>query len=168
MSRSPPCDSKGLYLLLLLILLFDIIIYLSFQYARLQRYAGFRKEGRIWFFFFYLSCTLHFSPWMTQGNTRKELLFLLSWWWVFCEFLFLSEGWPLSNSEAISLLNETVFPQTVFSKVVIWSLLYFWGFWASSQGPHPFFMIINQPWIWQMYINLSLSLFYINHDPPIN
>lgn len=26
----------------------------------------------------------------------------------------------------------------------------------------------NQPWIWHMYINLSLSLFYINHDPPIN
>lgn len=99
------------------------------------------KEGRIWSF--RLSCTLHFSPWMAHENTRKELLFLLSWWHVLCEFLFLSQGWPLSNSEAISLLNITVFPQMVFSKVVIWSLLHFWGFWDSSQGPSPFVVITN-------------------------
>lgn len=122
------------------------------------------KEGRIWIF--YLSCPLHFSPWMAHENTRKELFFLLSWWRVLCEFLFLTQGWPLSNSEAISLLNVTVFPRMVFSKVVIWSLslLRFLGFFLRAIPIRR----DNQPWIWHMYINLSLSLFYINHDPPIN
>lgn len=49
MSRSPPCDSKGLYLLLLLILLFDIIIYLSLPDSKDMQ--GLERKGESDFFF---------------------------------------------------------------------------------------------------------------------
>lgn len=52
--------------------------------------------------------------------------------------------WPLSSSEAVPLLNGTVFPQRVFRKVEIWSLLYSWSSRLLSKGTSPFIMIIHR------------------------